>query len=170
MIQTGAFKRVKNFPVLLGDALAGEERFPFRSWAASTRFKYPKAAEDILAECGSAAEAWFIRPFCLRPGFCHGEGRTAAAGDVTIELQARAATYLIDVVVRRGDFALAVEIDGLQYHTRTGEQVARDYVRERRIVLVGYTVIRFTAQEAFAKSDECWRQIDAILERRGRTL
>jgi len=54
------------------------------------------------------------------------------------------------------------------FHHMKAEQVAADYVRERRLVLVGCTVIRFTAQEVFSNPHECWRQVDAILEARTR--
>jgi very-short-patch-repair endonuclease len=164
--------RSDSFPVLAGEALVGWgnpalERFPFVSWAAARRFQYPDAARPLLCQCQSAAEAYFVREFSTRPGVTIGATENGVAvalcGDVGLELQVAAGAYRVDAVVTKGAFRLAVEIDGLGFHTMKAEQVAADYVRERRIVCRGFTVIRFTAQEVFADSAECWRQIDAIL-------
>lgn len=159
------------YPVLAGEAVSGaitgRPTFPFRSWAANAHFKYLPQAEYFFASCGSAAEAYFIRPFTLRAGFAATDNTRASAGGVSVELQARCGQYYIDALISDPFLSLAVEIDGIGFHQRAKEQVARDYLRERRIVLRGYPVIRFTAQEAFAGPDECWRQIDAILDRRG---
>lgn len=160
------------FPVLIGDAIAsvmgGKDTFPFKSWAGAADFRYPQAARDFLSSCGSAAEAFFVRPFCLRDGVEFLDEKTARAGVVTLELQVRAANYWVDAVVSTPSFSLAIEIDGIAFHHRSQEAIAADYVRQRRIVLVGYSVIRFTAQEALSRPDESWRQVDLILAKRGK--
>ena len=89
-------------------------------------------------------------------------------GDVLLTLQVRCAGFRIDAVVSDATTQLAVEIDGMAFHHRTKEQVAADYLRQRRIVVKGYTVIRFTAQEVFGDAAECWRQVRAILAARRR--
>jgi very-short-patch-repair endonuclease len=139
-----------------------EERFPFVSWAAANGFRYPDDGRAFLQGCGSAAEAFFAREFAARPS-TRFEGRVAIAGDVSVALQVACSTYRVDAVVTEGPLRLAVEVDGLGFHTMRAEQIAADYLRERRIVCAGYTVIRFTAAEVFSNSAECWRQIDAIL-------
>lgn len=171
-------------PTIARDALlsavAGDRNvFPFQSWAVNNRFDYPPAAGQFFCQCESAAEAFFVRPFTQRQGVEFREearkpGDTAAnsiavvatLGDVEVALQVRCALFRLDVVARRGAFQLAIEVDGMTHHRLTDEQIAADYIRQRRIVALGYTVVRFTAREAFANADECWRQIDAILASR----
>lgn len=149
-------------PTAIGDVLRPKQ-FPFVSWAASVRFAYPIEARPFLTACGSAAEAFLVRPFLCRTGVVY-DGAVARCGRDVLRLQEPAGRYRLDAVVRRGSFRLAIEVDGMAFHHRSREQVADDYLRQRRIVCMGYTVIRFTAQEAFADPEECWRQINAILE------
>lgn len=155
------------FPTLIGEvipgALDGLPSFPFRSWAIANRFHYPLDAGQFLSQCGSAAEAFFARPFTSRPDVQYPRQRVATDGELTFELQVRCASYWIDAVVSDTRKTLAIEIDGMAFHNRTRDQVAADYLRQRRIVLKGYTVIRFTAQEVFHDPDECWRQVESIL-------
>jgi len=158
-----------SFPTLAGEIAAGviegRPRFPFISWAQQNRFAHPEWAVPFLRNCGSAAEAYLVRPFLLREG-ARLVGDQVVAGDTRLALQVRVRSFRVDLVAYRGDMALAIEVDGMGFHHRSSDQVARDYLRERRIVFSGYTVIRFTAVEAFRDSAECWRQIDAILTSR----
>lgn len=168
---TAALSRPRSkdsFPVHISDVdpfRLTEERphFPFKSWAAANRFPYPPKAEDFLRFTQSAAEAFFVQPFIQRAGVAFPGGRFAEADGLKVELQAKCAGYQIDVLVTGKSTGIAVEIDGLTFHRMTKEQVAADYLRQRRILLRGYPVARFTAQEAFAEPDECWRQLEAIL-------
>jgi len=128
----------------------------------ANRFEYPDGSFHLFAQCGSAAEAYFLRPFVSRPGAVF-QDRGVCVGDVQVVLQVSCALSRIDFVVSRGAFRLAIEVDGMGFHHANAEQVAADYLRERRIVCAGYTVIRFTAQEAFSNPSECWRQVDEIL-------
>lgn len=141
--------------------------FPFATWAGTNRFQYPVEAKGFLSSAGSAAEAYFAQPFVMRRGVNYVDRRAFTASHM-LELQVKCGIYYVDAVVSSGDTSLAIEIDGLGFHHKNKEQVAKDYLRERRIVLAGYTVIRFTAAEVFSQAIECWRQIDAILERRAR--
>jgi very-short-patch-repair endonuclease len=162
----------RTFPMLAADvipaALGDRPSFPFRSWAAANRFIYPEHATEFLTNCGSAAEAFFARPFVMRPTVAYPGVKSATADGLTLELQVRAANYWVDAVVSDRNFALAVEIDGATHHHWKQEQIAADYIRQRRIVLVGHTAIRFTAQEAFSNPSECWKQIEAILAKRAK--
>lgn len=161
-----------NFPVLIGEVIpaalgAKDERFfPLRAWALCARFEYPIEAEGFLGRCGSAAEAFFARPFTLRPDVEYPRGKLAVAGLYSLELQVPCAGYRIDAVLNDSSTSLAIEIDGMAFHSRSKEQVANDYLRQRRIVLKGHTVIRFTAREVFQSPEECWRQVEAILAAR----
>lgn len=164
-------ERWGHFPVVAREALleaVNPDRppFPFQSWAMANRFEYPAAFRGFFCRCASAAEAYFIRPFLTREGVVAlGDGR-AQYRDTVLNVAVPCRRYVIDAVVEKGAFKLAIEIDGLDYHHRNAQQIAADYVRERRVVLLGYTVIRFTSREVFFTPDECWRQIDAIMEAR----
>lgn len=156
-----------SFPVLAGEILAqAGYAFPFRAWASANRFTYPPTAAGFLGRTGSAAEAFFLRPFTLREGVTYPALGRAVVGSLEVRVQVPCTTYRIDAVVLEGNFRLAIEIDGMAFHQSTQEQVAADYLRERRMVLKGYTVIRFTAQEVFRDADDCWRQVEAILAAR----
>lgn len=164
------------FPTLiyeaLPDALGAQVKFPFRSWATANRFTYPEHATDFLAQCGSAAEAFFARAFILRDDVVYipfPRGTIAASvGQLILELQVPCTLYTIDALVSSAAMQLAIEVDGMAFHSKTREQVASDYLRERRLVLKGNTVIRFTAQEVMAKASECWRQVESIFAARKR--
>jgi REase_MTES_1575 len=161
------------FPTLVGEVVRAEYQqdieslraFPFASWAANNSFVYDSAALPLFRRCGSAAEAFFLRPFTRRPGFGV-EGQAGVAPPLTLRLQVPCGQYLIDAVVTDGRSAIAIEVDGIAFHHRSGEQLAADYLRQRRMVLRGHTVIRFTAPEVFRNAVECWRQVDAILTAR----
>lgn len=150
--------------MLVGDVLA-PRAFPFRSWAASVGFAYPPDALRFFQGCGSAAEAHFLRPFCLREGVSY-DADAITHGSTMLRLQVPCGPYRTDAVVTDGRTALAVEIDGLGFHHRSKEQVAADYQRQRRIVAAGYAVVRFTAQECFRDAERCWRELDTILSTR----
>lgn len=145
-----------SYLVRAGEVMASD--FPFVSWASANRFTYPAEAEPSLRVCGSAAEAYFVRAFFTR---------TWSGERPALSLQVPCLGFRIDVVVTDARGALAIEIDGMAFHHRSREQVAADYLRERRIVARGYTVIRFTAPEVFGNADECWRQVEVILAARG---
>jgi very-short-patch-repair endonuclease len=152
-------------PMLAGDVLQ-RERFPFVSWARANGFKYPAAAEPLLQRCESAAEAYFLRAFVDRPSVEILGAEGARVGDTFVEIQKASRLARIDAVVHRYKLrlSLAVEIDGMGFHHANADQVESDYLRERRLVHDGYAVVRFTAREVFRDPQECWRQIDAILD------
>lgn len=167
--------RSDEYPKSLHDIVAqmkaGDRRyFPFESWAVERCFRYGAGAGPFLRQCESAAEAYFLQPFTFRDGVTYREEPTtiaprivAVCGELELALQVRCALSRIDVVLRCGRFRLAIEVDGLTYHRLNDEQIAADYIRERRIVVAGYTLVRFTAAEAFSANEECWRQVDLIV-------
>jgi very-short-patch-repair endonuclease len=163
---------MRNMPQRVGEiAFLGSEdapQFYFTTWAANHAFEYPLAAKDFLSNCGSAAEAFFARPFTRRVGvqFLADSPKTALADCYQMELQVHCAGYWIDAVVSDGRSSLAIEIDGGMWHYMSREKWAADYARQRRIVLKGHTVVRFTAIEVFKDPEECWRQIEIILAAR----
>ncbi len=159
--------RNASFPTIAGElvdtvsALVDPKKpafFPFKSWASANLFRYPPEALDTLCQCESAAEAFFARGFFEIPA--------AERQGVKLNLQVKVGFYRIDAVASNDRCKLAIEIDGLTFHARKYDQVAADYLRERRIVCAGYTLIRFTAQDVFKTTPECWRQVIAILAAR----
>lgn len=158
------FKR-DSFPTLASEVrtlspIGARDRvyFPFLSWAAANQFAYPPDAAGALSLCESAAEAYFVRGFFQIP--------EADRVGLTLDVQVKLGLLRIDTVVTSDRCKLAIEIDGMTFHARKYDQVAADYLRERRIVCAGYTLIRFTAQEVFKTTPECWRQVLAIIAAR----
>lgn len=158
------------FPTRASEVIPGvlgmRPNMPFLSWASANRFEYAEHAVGLFMYCGSAAEAFFLRPFTQRAGFAVEGNGIASAGGIRIQLQAPCFAFRIDFAVSDERSKLAVEIDGMAFHHRSKEQVAADYLRQRRISVKGYAVIRYTAQEVFSDASECWRQIDAMLAAR----
>lgn len=161
-------------PMLIGEIGVGfgqRRRFEMpltvvSSYLDNWKLSIPAHVKDVLTHCGSAAELSFVAGFAKRCGVGVVDHRTLRLGDTDVRLQSRARGYFVDLMAERGACRLAIEVDGMGFHNRSEEQVEKDYIRERRLTLVGCSVIRFTAREAFGQRDECWRQIDAILERR----
>jgi len=158
--ERGPFRRI---PMLHGE-ISSTGQFPFYSWSVDTAFRYPPEALDTLSRCGSAAEAYFLRALFSRPELVTDPKLVYRGLEVRIQHPCR--KYRLDVAILAPVVPLAIEIDGIAFHHRSAEQVAEDYLRQRRIAASGYSVIRFTAQEAFGQPDECWNQVDHILAAR----
>lgn len=165
-------RRSNNFPTRVGEVLSatrnlvGEPRsvFPFEAWARENRFTYPESGRDFLSQCGSAAEAFFVRPLTQRPGVEYRKG-CAVYCDTWVQLQRRVASFFVDVAVARRDIKIAVEVDGFAYHGATWQATQSDYRRQRCLVLNGWRVIRFGAKDAMHDPEGCWAEIDTILDR-----
>lgn len=149
-------------PMLISD-MDDKKKFPFRSWASSQGFAYPAEATSFLSLCDSAAEAFFARAFVTLAGVSYVERIPTLPDGTTLRLQVRRGQYRIDFVAEREGVLIAIEIDGMTFHARKWDQVAADYLRERRLVALGYVLVRFTAQEVFGNSSACWTQVAAIL-------
>lgn len=63
--------------------------------------------------------------------------------------QERVGNSRIDFVLRFKQSVLGVEVDGHEFHERTKEQAQRDKARDRRLLMAGYPVIRFTGSEVY---------------------
>ncbi len=141
------------------------DRFPFIWWAIGARFDYPEGARHLFCKTGSAAEAFFFRPLTQRIGATFAADHVGY-GEMKVYPQHLVNKYRLDFAVHDGPTRIAVEVDGLQFHHRSAEQIEGDYLRARRIIAAGYTVVRYTAAEAFRDAAECWAQLDAILATR----
>ena len=58
---------------------------------------------------------------------------------------------------------LIVECDGHDFHERTKAQAARDRARDRKFILAGHRVLRFTGSEIHGDARACAGQIEAAL-------
>lgn len=65
---------------------------------------------------------------------------------------------------RRGHAAVAIEIDGHNFHEKNREQVRADKQRERAIVSSGVTVLRFSGSEVVRNSRRCVEEVKQYLE------
>lgn len=129
-----------------------------------SHLEVPAHIQEVLVHCGSAAELAFVGEFASRTGVGVVDHRCLRLGATDVRLQGRERGYMVDLMVERNGFKLAVELDGMGFHHTTDAQVARDYARERRLVLSGCTVIRFTAAEVFGHAKQAWVEVFRILE------
>ena len=77
--------------------------------------------------------------------------------------------FLIAAMLENGNFSLAVECDGHDFHEKTKAQVARDKQRDRSLKLAGVDIIHFTGSEIVADAKKCasevMRQLQAMSDR-----
>lgn len=59
---------------------------------------------------------------------------------------------------------VAIECDGHDFHEKTKEQAARDKDRDRRVLLAGFPVMRFTGREIFRDVPACVNQVREALD------
>lgn len=142
----------------------GTREFPFYWWALGAKFDYPDGAKHLFAKTGSAAEAYFFRPFSLMPGVEYLTDRLRF-GSMMLVPQHRVAKSRIDFALLDRGRAIAIEVDGRAFHHMTNAQIDADYLRQRRVTAAGFSVIRFTASEVFRNAEGCWEQAKAVLDR-----
>jgi very-short-patch-repair endonuclease len=157
-------------PRLVGDIMFGGTSVAcsaaeIKLWLAGRKIIPSVEQLAVLQHARSGAEALLAWQFAKKPGTRVVDG-AFVNNELTLLLDVPARRYFIDMVAWRDDFRLAIEVDGYAFHHRTPDQVANDDLRQRRIVLYGYTVIRFGAREIFRDAAECWRQVEAIIRKR----
>src|SRR5437868_5397485 len=140
----------------------------FGTWAKATEFRLPSQGAALLCRCESPAEAVFVRALLERPDVAI-NGPVVEWHGSQITLQHPVRGYRVDVAVRRPGFALAIEIDGVTFHSTDQRALSKDHLRQRRLVYAGYTVIRFTARDVFRNAARCWREVAFIHERRAKS-
>lgn len=64
-----------------------------------------------------------------------------------------------------GKAAVAVELDGHEFHERTKEQASRDKRRDRSLVKNGWSVLRFTGSEVYENADGCLHEVCSAMHR-----
>ena len=118
----------------------------------------------VLRHCESGAELRFIYEFARLPGVRAQGDDGLTNGRIVIRCQVTAGIFRLDFLATNGRASIAVEIDGLGFHRQTPEQVQDDYTRQRKLLLAGYPIARFTAAEVFGDPTGCWQQLRWILE------
>lgn len=68
--------------------------------------------------------------------------------------------YRVDFLLVCGPHPLtnrvfAIECDGHEWHEKTKEQVARDKLRDRRLLMAGIIPVRFSGSEIYADAADC---------------
>lgn len=69
--------------------------------------------------------------------------------------------YRLDLAILDGERKLDIEVDGEQYHRNwDGELVRRDRIRNRRLIELGWDVMRFWVYEVRDNLDGCCERIE----------
>ncbi|WOD41196.1 endonuclease domain-containing protein [Nodosilinea sp. E11] len=79
----------------------------------------------------------------------------------SLEYEQYIGEYRVDFLVKEKKFV--IEIDGHDYH-KTKEQRTRDCLRQRKLNLYGYYVIRFTGTEVYRNVGSCVRETLDLLK------
>lgn len=82
--------------------------------------------------------------------------------DLTSDWRIRADFLLICGRYRVHRKVFAIECDGHEWHEKTKEQVARDKLRDRRLILDGIVPIRFSGSEIHNRADACAQYIRSL--------
>lgn len=151
---------------LSGQSAARASSFDVVTWARAAHFDIPDRALSLLQRVESPAEAFIVRELFALPGALYDGGDRVYCHGAAVGVQVPALRYRVDLLVELERTRLAVEIDGLEYHGLTQAQFTRDHFRARQLLIAGYIVVRFTANEAMARPRSCWRDIFAVLATR----
>jgi very-short-patch-repair endonuclease len=99
--------------------------------------------------------------------------------DLGIECQFEVGKFKIDFCFTKKEYdsrvpnqmkttSVLVECDGHDFHERTKEQARRDRSRDRKLQLLGYSILRFTGSEIWADPYKCAKEIFAFLNTKGK--
>lgn len=146
-----------------------------RRLSSRTPVRFAKVATNVAgnATCASAcflvyaAGAAKFANYTAQVGV-HGASdkqgeETVASGAATVSM-ARAAKELgvpSNLCIPRS--AIAIELDGPDFHERTKPQAARDRARERTIVRHGYIIHRFTGSEVYRNPRKCVEEVIQLI-------
>jgi very-short-patch-repair endonuclease len=114
--------------------------------------------ERLMAadECESPLEELFL--VALAP--------TTIWGYIEVCPQYEVGPYRVDFLLHfneREDIAVAVEIDGHDFHEKTREQAERDKKRDRYFAQIGMPLLRFTGREVWRDPRACVREAVTLL-------
>jgi very-short-patch-repair endonuclease len=100
---------------------------------------------------------WFINLVHSPVGDPTGYGIDTDESERTWSLfsNVRVATYKVDLLLVGPYWLIAIECDGHDYHERTKQQAAYDRSRDRELLALGISTIRFTGSEIHHDADRC---------------
>jgi predicted transcriptional regulator of viral defense system len=116
---------------------------------------------DVLADDGSRARS-DVEVTALQSLLDAGLPRPVVAHRVVDE-QGR---FIAEVDLAYPQLRLAIEIDGFRWHS-SPERKRRDEQRQNRLVLAGWTVLRFSASEVLARPERLVSAVRRILQPAG---
>jgi very-short-patch-repair endonuclease len=125
----------------------------------------PEGSLELLTRCESPAEAALLRALLRRPDITVFPSFLKWQG-ATVRMQHQVWQYRIDFALKAPGISLAIEVDGVTFHSTSQPALAKDYLRQRRITYSGYTFVRFTARDVFRDAGQCWADVAHIMSRR----
>lgn len=109
--------------------------------------KWPSSEEQIEPTDALVVRAWWQKNI--------GEYRV----DCLIVISARSSTH-----------SVVLEFDGHDFHEKTKEQAQKDKSRDRWLTAAGYSVLRFTGAEIWARPEQCAEEIEEYLQKQAKRL
>ncbi|QQE80900.1 endonuclease domain-containing protein [Alicyclobacillus sp. SO9] len=82
---------------------------------------------------------------------------------VLVRTQVPIGSYRVDFLLSTLKKQLVIECDGHDFHEKTKKQAARDKKRDRDLIKMGYTVIRYTGTEICNDVDKILFELDELL-------
>lgn len=118
---------------------------------------------DALCVAADHSGVAFDEPSAdLEIGF-HGRQRGAARTFLLFRNH-QVGTYRVDILLVGGEWRLAIECDGHDFHDRTKQQAAYDRARDRELLLQDVQTIRFTGSEIVHSAERCAAEALRIME------
>lgn len=79
--------------------------------------------------------------------------------------QEEIAEYRVDflIVMVKNGTRFVVECDGHDFHEKTKEQAAKDKSRERKLLKMGYKVVRFSGSEIYQNPKKCANEFEDLI-------
>jgi very-short-patch-repair endonuclease len=124
-----------------------------------------------FSKCGSPIEELFLA-FCSSPSEdftdWHDGSLEWPRYGIVVTQQHPVERFKLDfALISDTGNKVAVELDGHDFHERTKEQATRDKSRDRRLVELGWTVLRFTGSEVWKDPRACVDQAHKVVSRGG---
>ncbi len=76
-----------------------------------------------------------------------------------VEVKTPGRTYRVDIAVKRGQFKVAIEVDGHAYHHASDDQEAYDACRDWALGQVGWVVLRVPAWRVLQSPTSCAEEV-----------
>lgn len=128
-----------------------------------------KVDEAASEACQEMSSKWWALPEMtpieqmLMIAFMHPDGFFCNENS-SIKPQHQIGEFRVDFFIKfDGRAPVVIECDGHDFHERTKEQARKDKSRDRELMKLGHTVIRFTGSEIWEDPKKCANQIFEII-------